>query len=78
MRKSVISTEFSNMNLYSYSDGPIATACTFAASMFTELNSNQLDSTLGSAARPEGEGEGSEAYSVVSSPYTLKDELHTK
>ena len=76
MRKSVIFTEFSNMNLYSYSDGPIATACTFAASMFTELDSDQLDSTLGSAARPEGEG--SEAYSVVSSPYTLKDELHTK
>ena len=59
----------------------MATVCLFAVSMFTELDSNQLDSTLRSAARPEGEGEGSEgseAYSVESSPYTLKDVLHIK
>lgn len=48
----------------------MATVCLFAVSMFNELDSNQLDSTLRSAVRPEGEGErseGSEAYSVESS-----------
>lgn len=48
----------------------MATVCLFAVSMFNELDSNQLDSTLRSAVRPEGVGEGSEgseAYSVESS-----------
>lgn len=57
----------------------MATVCLFAVSMFTELNSNQLDSTLRSAVRPEGEGEGSEgseAYSVESSPYPQRRTTH--
>ena len=63
-----------------YEDGPMAIACVLAAFICKKSILNHLDSTLRSELITNCKtiGETSEAYWVVSSPYSLKDVLVIK